>query len=120
MAEDNVLPQAVERENGSIASRVVSGASRAFAAQYRDAYSFRKQAVAQRVFASCIRGCEPPAFVKAGNVAAKDACDLAVDYATYKLAALCRAAEFDSDFLGTVRLSLAQNRLSGPGSKFTS
>lgn len=111
MAEDDVLPRAVDSSQSALMDAVVSESSRRLADTLCRPFSFAKSAVENRVFLSCIRGQTPPDFISPGSSVNAEAIKLATDYATYKLAALYRASAFP-DFFRTARYALAQNRLS--------
>ena len=111
MTEDESLPLRVEAGMCEFIDKTATESARTLAATLQAEYSLSKEATADRVFLSCIRGQAAPAISVYEKSAAcgSDGEKLAKDYATYKLASLWRLAAVDPDFPLTVRLSLRQN-----------
>lgn len=113
MTDDESLPLRVEAGACLFIEKTANENSRTLAAVTYAEHSLHKSAVEDRGFLSCIRGHSAPEFILFEKSAscAKDADELARDYAMYKLAALWRTAAEDSEFPLTVRLSLRQNQV---------
>lgn len=111
MTEDESLPLRVEAGMCEFIDKTATESARTLAATLQAEYSLSKEATADRVFLSCIRGQAAPAISVYEKSAAcgSDGEKLAKDYAMYKLASLWRLAAVDPDFPLTVRLSLRQN-----------
>lgn len=116
MIEDGSLEQRIGHNKYAPAEKLASLKQRKTAERVHSVYSLEKDAVDHRTQLSVLRQHRLPDDKNAfwNEKKASDSPlveELARDYAIYKLAALRRIAEFDSDFLLTARLSIAQNQV---------
>lgn len=118
LSETEVLTRRMEKGGHDLLTQLPGAAARSLAASLVGGYSFNKAAASDREILASLRG---QTAVRLERKAASEFCKLAEDatagtmlvqdYAVYKLAALCRIAEFDSDFPLTVRSSVRQNQI---------
>jgi hypothetical protein len=113
MTEDETLPFRLEHRPESFIDKIATQRDALLAASALKDFSFSKESVYDRSLLGCYRNSVAPkicTYVKLASCTTEgDA--LARDYATYKLAALWRAADSDADFPLTVRFALCQNQL---------
>jgi hypothetical protein len=116
MIEDGSLEQRLSACKYLPAEKLASANQRKVAARISSTYSLEKTAVDRRCTVSIVRGHQVPVpkSVFWNEKKAHDSVlaeELARDYACYKVAALHRIADTDSDFPLTIRVALCQNQV---------
>lgn len=114
MIADGTLERRLASNPYAPSEKMASARQRTLAAQVVSVYSLEKDSVDHRCRQSAVRGCRVPDSKSTfwNEKKAHDSTgaeELARDYACYKVAALRRISEFDSEFMLTARLAMAQN-----------
>lgn len=115
MIDDGSLERRLSANRFAPIEKLASAKQRRTAACMVSAYSLEKSAVDNRIVLSEIRGHRLPTskgdfWIEKKAHDSPLAEELARDYACYKVAALRRIAQFDTDFMLTARTSVCQNQ----------